>query len=93
MRFNFENVLLLLKFKFSFSVKKDTRELQGGEANLLRRYKLFLQKLEKLVTRYLPRQKPAGSFNLVSFPFQFFSLVTEVADVNARIFYFRQKRN
>jgi len=42
---------------FSVKEKMETRKLQGYESTLLNRYKTFLQKLEKIVSKHIPRKR------------------------------------
>ncbi|CAG7824019.1 unnamed protein product [Allacma fusca] len=41
-------------------LKSDTKERQGHEAQLLGKYKIYLQRLEKIVNNKIPRKKPSG---------------------------------
>ncbi|CAL8135187.1 unnamed protein product [Orchesella dallaii] len=56
----FKDVLPLYPIKHTetdgVKLKKDTRQLQTYEASLLKKYKLYMQKLEKLVGRYCPER-------------------------------------
>ncbi|CAL8081922.1 unnamed protein product [Orchesella dallaii] len=56
----FKDVLPLYPIKHStdegVKLKKDTRQLQSFEAGLLKKYKMYMQKLEKFVGKYCPKR-------------------------------------
>ncbi|ODN00852.1 Nucleolar complex protein 3 [Orchesella cincta] len=56
----FKDVLPLYPIKHTtgdgVKLKKDTRQLQSYEAGLLKKYRMYMQKLEKFVTQFCPKR-------------------------------------